>query len=531
MRATDRERVLEQVVSRVTANELARADGERSLERVIYDTWYHERRRLEAEPRSREVGRVYARWGRLLQELRLASETRQRELLRDIVREFAAEIVGHFDQRVYRIATRVLPVGLSAMLNALSPKILLAGFPHPPGVADRIIIDGEVEQMRRLRARGTLILTPTHLSHMDSIVTGYALHEIGLPPFTYGAGLNLFTNPLISFFMHNLGAYKVDRKKKADLYKETLKEYATVTLELGYDNLFFPGGTRSRSGAVEQHLKLGLLGAGLRAYVNNLLSRRLRPNIYIVPCTINYYLVLEAETLIDDYLKEAGKARYIIEDDESTRPERVISFLRNLFQLDARIYLHFGRALDPFGNPVDDEGRSLDGNGRPIDIQRYTFVHGEPAHDAQRDAEYTRLLGEKLSEAFLRGNTVLPTHAVAFAAFELLARRNRGLDLYRLLRARGRDRVLGLAELHEGVERLQRALERRAAAGGLRVGAPLRAEDPEGVTADALRHFGIYHRRPVLTRRGDRVYPADMNLLLYYHNRLSRYGLEREVAP
>ena len=107
-----------------------------------------------------------------------------------------------------------------------------------------------------------------------------------------------------------------------------------------------------------------------------------------------HVVVLEAETLIDDHLKEAGKARYIIEDDESTRPERVLSFLRNLFQLDARIYLHFGRALDPFGNPVDDAGRSVDGNGRTIDIQRYTFVDGAPAHDAQRDAEYTRLLGE-----------------------------------------------------------------------------------------------------------------------------------------
>ena len=37
--------------------------------------------------------------------------------------------------------------------------------------------------------------------------------------------------------------------------------------------------------------------------------------IYIVPVTINYRLVLEAETLIADYLAEAGKHRYIITDD------------------------------------------------------------------------------------------------------------------------------------------------------------------------------------------------------------------------
>ena len=44
---------------------------------------------------------------------------------------------------------------------------------------------------------------------------------------------------------------------------------------------------------------------------------RVRP-IYLCPVTINCQLVLEAETLIADYLKETGKARFIIDDDEST---------------------------------------------------------------------------------------------------------------------------------------------------------------------------------------------------------------------
>ena len=54
--------------------------------------------------------------------------------------------------------------------------------------------------------------------------------------------------------MHNLGAYTVDRRKRDPLYKRVLKEYATMTLELGYDYLFFPGGSRSRSGAIELYL-------------------------------------------------------------------------------------------------------------------------------------------------------------------------------------------------------------------------------------------------------------------------------------
>ena len=68
----------------------------------------------------------------------------------------------------------------------------------------------------------------------------------GLPPTTYGAGKNLFSNPFISFFMRNLGAYRVDRRLRFELYKDVLKEYSTVLLEHGYHSLFFPGGTRCR---------------------------------------------------------------------------------------------------------------------------------------------------------------------------------------------------------------------------------------------------------------------------------------------
>src|SRR5207237_3189672 len=127
---------------------------------------------------------------------------------------------------------------------------------------------GQVADLARLARTGTLILTPTHLSNLDSIAIGFALERTGLPPCTYGAGKNLFTNPLLAFFMRNLGAYRVDRRIKHDLYKDTLKAYSSVLLEHGYHSLFFPGGTRSRSGGLESRLKLGLLGTGLEATVN-----------------------------------------------------------------------------------------------------------------------------------------------------------------------------------------------------------------------------------------------------------------------
>ena len=69
---------------------------------------------------------------------------------------------------------------------------------------------------------------------MDSVVFGFALERAGLPPATYGAGKNLFTNPVLSYFMHNLGAYRVDRRLKHVLYKDVLKAYSCVLIENGY---------------------------------------------------------------------------------------------------------------------------------------------------------------------------------------------------------------------------------------------------------------------------------------------------------
>ena len=43
--------------------------------------------------------------------------------------------------------------------------------------------------------------------------------------------------------------------------------------------------------------------------------------------------------------------------------------------------------------------------------------------------------------------------------------------------------------------------------------------------------FRLYHARPLVTTQGDQWYLNDMKLLLYYHNRLTGYGLERRLAP
>ncbi len=524
MRNEDQERIVTELVSRVCERR-SRA-GPAAVQETLEDSLFHERRRLAAERRgspARERDQSF--WDDVQAELRGASEQAQRRLLRRVVENYAKEIEGHFDPRVYAVATRALPTGLGLILNAVSPLGLLKKLPQLPTLGDRIAIQGEVAHLRGLQERGTVVLVPTHASNLDSPVIGFALFRMGLPPFVYGAGLNLFTNPLISFFMHNLGAYTVDRKKQDPLYKDVLKNYCTLTMEYGYDNLFFPGGTRSRSGAVERQLKRGLLGCGLAAYISNLQRGVARPKVFVVPCTLSSQLVLEAETLIDDFLKEVGKSRYIIDDDEFTQPRRILDFLSQLSGLDSKIHVTVSRGLDVFGNPVDDEGVSIDPGGRAIDERRYVLIDHEPQPQAGRDEEYTKELAEEIAKAFSRDNVVESTHVTARAIFGALRQRNPRMSTLRIIRTGGVEDDLPLAEVYRCTEQLLITLRRLESQGKIRLGPSARGP-VEDVVGDGLMHFGIYHTRAAARRRGDRVVPSDRTLLLFYQNRLEGYGLD-----
>ncbi len=257
----DRERLLAEVERRVVARKVAQASagGDASLEYVLNDVAYCEIRRLESGGKTSAI----ERWRDLSRRLLAMNEDDKQDELRRLVRYYGHDIVGNFAPRVYRFATRVAP---SLLGFVFSPTGSLREGVQALGNLDaRIHADGELAVARACAERGTIIVTPTHSSNMDSLAIGLGLLRAGLPPTTYGAGKNLFSNPFISYFMRNLGAYRVDRRLKFELYKDVLKEYSTVLLEHGYHSLFFPGGTRCRSNIIEKNLKLGLLGTTVTA--------------------------------------------------------------------------------------------------------------------------------------------------------------------------------------------------------------------------------------------------------------------------
>ncbi|KIG18812.1 Glycerol-3-phosphate acyltransferase [Enhygromyxa salina] len=524
------------LVSEVSERVITRV-GSRSLAETLDETLWWEQERLRGQdPTDEETLADKQFYADVHRQMQHATPLEQRRLLVQIVDRYTHEIAGNFSPTVYKFAAKVAPPMLSALLTGLSPRRLF-GREAIPRLDQHVIIEGETANLETLRERGTLIVTPTHSSNLDSLLIGFAVHELGLPPLTYGAGLSLFRNPIVGKFMHNLGAYTVDRRKRDPLYKRTLKAFTAVSLEFGQDNLFFPGGSRSRSGAIERGLKKGLLGCSVSAYRNNLMRGKPNPDIYVVPCTISYPLVLEASTLIEDWLAEVGKSRYIIVDDEFSRWERWLDFLRGIFALDLKIHIRFGQALDPFGNPVDAQGNSLDPKGRQISARGYLQVNGEVVEDPARDAEYTRELEQRILTEFSRQNVIHPTHVLAFACFELLRRAQPGVDLYRLLSSIGSGRSeqsLALPEVEEEIEALLEQLEQRSAAGQIRLSSVI----TEAITNDdvavllraALRSFGTYHPKPVVERRGVRLHVCDAKLLFYYRNRLDGYGLRDAPA-
>jgi glycerol-3-phosphate O-acyltransferase len=516
----DRERLLAEVERRVVARRVAESTlgGDASLEYVLNDVAFSEIKRLEA---SRQKNGALDRWKDLSRRLMAMSEPDKEQELRDLVRYYGRDVVGNFDPRVYKFATGIGP----SLLNTLfSPTTAFRqGFGVLGNLDQRIHPDGEVDLARACAERGTVIITPTHSSNMDSPAIGFALMRAGLPPTTYGAGKNLFTNPFISFFMRNLGAYRVDRRLRFELYKDVLKEYSTVLLEHGYHSLFFPGGTRSRSNLVEKHLKLGLLGTSVTAYKNMVREGQPNKRLYVVPATINYRLVLEAETLIDDYLAETGKSRYIITDDEFSRVGRIVEFFRKILAHEGSVVVRFGRPFDPFGNDITDDGESIDRAGRHVDPASFVRgASGEVTDDDQRDSEYTRALGRRLASVYPKLTVFHSTHLAARVMFDEVARRAGTRDIYRLMRIS--QTAVPKADALAAMDRLRARIAATPAWGAEHPGF---LDQPSAAKlADGVKGLSTFHTRVAVEDRGDSLYASDMKLVYYYQNRTAHIPAE-----
>lgn len=454
------------------------------------------------------------------------------EILHRIVSRYGNEIAGTFKTSSYKLAREAIKFFFSRLLNGSQVKKFGAIFRSRYSLRDKIHIVGKVKMLRRLASQGTVVMVPTHFSHLDSILFGWIIHSMGLPAFIYGAGINLFNIKIIAYFMNSLGAYKVDRRKKNLPYLETLKMYSNVALQKGAHSLFFPGGTRSRSGAIESQLRLGLLSTSIEAQRNLYLEKpdpgEVVRKIFIVPVTLNYNFVLEAPDLIEDYLHVKGRDRYFPEQD-NYGSFQLLRFLFKFFTKGSNISVSIGPGLDVLGNYVDMEGNSLDAHGRIIATRDYFVSNGKVGVDLQREDEYTRMLGNKIIKEFHRINRVFASHVAAFVAFELWQKKHPQLDIFSLLRLPEEEMEIEYAEYRNAFKCIRKRIYQLKEEQRVNYATHLKGPLDE-VISYGIDNVGTFHlKRPLLKNKKGNIITQDLTVLYYYHNRLMGYELEKFV--
>ncbi|AFL84237.1 glycerol-3-phosphate O-acyltransferase [Belliella baltica DSM 15883] len=509
------------------------------LKEELETTLYREKLRIKQNPWAVDPDDEYEFWNTVKSSLlQLSADTstnksekkkRYVAILDDITKRYAEEIASNFKHTHYKFTRTIITTGFARLLNAARVKGIKRLFSNQYSLQDKIQIIGETEQLRDLASKGTIIMVPTHFSNLDSILIGWIISVLGLPPFIYGAGLNLFNIDIFAYFMNSLGAYKVDRRKKNLPYLETLKTYSSEAIQFGVHSLFFPGGTRSRSGKIESKLKLGLLSTAVEAQRANYQKgiNDISGKVFIVPVTINYHFVLEAPSLIKEYLSMTGQERYYAESDEFSTSYKISKFLLKFFTKGSDISVSVGKAMDVLGHYVDKDGKSLDKNGRIIKTRDYFIADGKVNVDTQREEEYTNRLGNRIVQEFHLINRVFSSHLVAFTAFQMIKRANKKLDLFNLLRLPEEDIIIPYGEFKSECQRVLDQIFELKANNKIHVAPHLRKGIDE-IIAHGLDNVGMYHaKRPLVKDSQENIITEDMSLLYFYHNRLDGYDLEK----
>lgn len=168
--------------------------------------------------------------------------------------------------------------GLEVVFNRVIPRIY-AGIEY-----DR----NDIERLRSAAREGTLVLLPSHKSHVDYLVLGYVFHEQNLPLPMIAAGDNLNFFPLGPVF-RRAGAFFIRRSFKGDrLYTAVVDAYIRRLLREGYPIELFLEGGRSRTGKLVPP-KFGLLNMIVDAVLG--VPQR---EVYFVPVSIGYEHLVEA---------------------------------------------------------------------------------------------------------------------------------------------------------------------------------------------------------------------------------------------
>ena len=187
-----------------------------------------------------------------------------------------------------------------------------------------------VEEIKDLSQRNSIIYVPCHRSHIDYLLLSYALYYEGLTPPHIAAGINL-NMPIVGTILRKGGAFFMRRTFRGNpLYSAVFHEYMYTLSSRGFPIEYFVEGGRSRTGRT-LNPKTGMLSISLRSFL-----RDSRKPITFVPVYIGYEKLLEVSTYMSE-LK--GKAK---------KKESPLDIFRTLAALKDQ----FGKAWINFGDPI-----------------------------------------------------------------------------------------------------------------------------------------------------------------------------------
>jgi glycerol-3-phosphate O-acyltransferase len=367
---------------------LAREQDGVSDEVIVRRLTYTLLRRLERERRAM-VGPARK------PAVRLREEVIRSPKLQKVIADMAGE--GEKERAVIRarglgmLREMEAAIDMSA-IGALDPVVAQAAARMFSAVE---VDEAGIERMRKHAKEGTLVLLPSHKSHMDYLVLAWILyrHKLPLPLVAAGDNLNFFpAGPIL----RRCGAFFIRRKFAGDrLYAAVVDAYMRRLIKDGWPLEFFLEGGRSRTGKLRPP-KLGLLSIVVDAALG--VPTR---TTWFCPVAIGYERFVEEKALVH----------------ELTGGEKRKESARTLVRSAELALGHYGRLSVQFGKPMSllDIMKELDARCKPEDLTTMA--------PTRRRAVITRLAYRVMNEI----NAVTAVTPGSLVATALLAHDRRGL--------------------------------------------------------------------------------------------------------
>jgi glycerol-3-phosphate O-acyltransferase len=367
---------------------LAREQDGVSDEVIVRRLTYTLLRRLERERRAM-VGPARKPADRLREEV--IRSPKLQKVIADMAGEGEKERAVIRERALGMLREMEAAIDMSA-IGALDPVVAQAAT-HMFSAVE--VDEAGIERLRRHAKEGTLVLLPSHKSHMDYLVLAWILyrHKLPLPLVAAGDNLNFFpAGPIL----RRCGAFFIRRKFVGDrLYAAVVDAYMRRLIKDGWPLEFFLEGGRSRTGKLRPP-KLGLLSIVVDAALGVPTH-----TTWFCPVAIGYERFVEEKALVH----------------ELTGGEKPKENARTLVRSVELALGHYGRLSVQFGKPMSllDIMRELDTRSKPEDLATMA--------PTRRRALITRLAYRVMNEI----NAVTAVTPGSLVATALLAHDRRGL--------------------------------------------------------------------------------------------------------